>query len=727
MFNWSEGYYEDIVPKEYLSHIADDGRTQTVTEHLIGTAKLAEVFAEEFHAGEYGALAGLMHDLGKATEAFQRRLHGGNKVDHASAGAVECARVRQTEVSISIIGHHSGLPDEGNPYTDQAGDPTYCGRIKKNLTPTKGNEVHWNRRMPEIKTDKASARDKFDESVWTRMLFSCLVDADYLDTEKFMKGREIRTEDYDGIPVLEQRLTDYISEWGEPSSPINQYRSEIRTGCEEKADMERGLFSLTVPTGGGKTLTSLSFALKHAVHHQMQRIIYVIPYTSIVEQTAKVFSDILGERNVLEHHSGSDIGTSESPDEKEYRKMLATENWDAPIIVTTSVQFFESLFANKSSRCRKLHNIANSVVIFDEAQMIPSEHLLPCVYMIASIIRRCNVSAVLCTATQPFLEDLFHKKALSATELCPDPEKYYLLFRRVSFENIGQVSTDGLADRLRTHRQVLCIVNSRAAAQELFLRLPEEGRYHLSTWMYPMHRREKLDEIRKRLREGMVCRVISTSLIEAGVDVDFPAVYREKAGLDSVLQAAGRCNREGKQDKKDSVVRIFEGVSKTPLLLRVNIAAADEALAGAADPSDPQTVEYYFRAYRSLIGDSIDKTGTVKMFEEGIAGCRLPFKTAAEHFRLIENDTKTIYLDREGDHSEIEQIRNGFATKSAYRIAGRYCVQVYSRQYEQLVETGAVESIDPESGILRDEAMYSAETGLLLTQDQKAGGDSFFV
>lgn len=279
----------------------------------------------------------------------------------------------------------------------------------------------------------------------------------------------------------------------------------------------------------------------------MRRVVYVIPYTSIIEQNAQVFRDILGDGNVLEHHANVTFDLSDGAPLEETRRALATENWDMPVVVTTAVQLFESIYASRSSKCRKLHNLANSVIIFDEAQMLPLSHLKPCVAAMASLTEQFHSTVVLCTATKPSLDDLLHTYApgCPVTELCSQTAGLYGKFRRVCFRQAGTLTDEALAEELSGQKQVLCIVNSRKAAQTVFARLPREGSFHLSTLMVPAQRQALLREIRQRLKDGLPCRVVSTSLIEAGVDVDFPAVYRELAGLDSVLQAAGRCNREG--------------------------------------------------------------------------------------------------------------------------------------------------------------------------------------
>lgn len=415
----------------YYAHIKESGEVQTVAEHLEGTAKRSEKFASAFHEARRGALLGMAHDIGKSSLAFQRRLNGGPKVDHATAGALECLQIRENLAGCCVAGHHGGLPNFGNP-TDTAGEQTFIGRCKKGKQGIPAYE--WDGTL-ESGIPMPQLKDGFAQALWVRMLYSCLVDADYLDTESFMSPTE--RPEYDSLPELLRRLGTYIKPWFPPKNQLNEYRCQILSRCMDVASSPRGMYSLTVPTGGGKTVASLAFALKHAVENGLERIIYVIPYTSIIEQNAKVFRDILGDRNVIEHHCNAQFDNDEELSEQNRRQRLASENWDAPIIVTTAVQFFESLYSNLPSRCRKLHSIANSVIIFDEAQMIPGSQLKPCVGVMANLVAHFRSTAVLCTATQPVLEDLIRDfcPELSVTEICPQAKDIYRQFRRATYQN----------------------------------------------------------------------------------------------------------------------------------------------------------------------------------------------------------------------------------------------------------------------------------------------------
>ncbi len=702
----------------YLAHISDDGSVQTVEEHLKGTAARSAAFAGEFGAADFGELVGLAHDIGKNSEPFQKRLRGGPKVDHATAGAIECAKIGAMMSACCVIGHHGGLQDFGNLVTDQPGDATCVGRLKKGI----GGGIpkyFWHGKLPGLSEPSFPQRDDFLRALWTRMLYSCLVDADCLDTEAFRLGGSADQDVYDPMPILLKKLEEYIAPWFLPKNALNRSRCQILRQCLEMGSEGRGMYSLTVPTGGGKTVASLAFALRHAVKNGMRRIIYVIPYTSIIEQNAAVFRRILGEKNVIEHHSGAALDSTDETDSERSCMHRATENWDAPVIVTTAVQFFESLYASRKSQCRKIHNIANSVVIFDEAQMIPTFQLKPCVGAIANLVAHFHVTAVLCTATQPVLNDLIREFVpdMTVREICPDVQNLYAQFRRVTFRRAGKLFNEALANELSAQNQVLCIVNTRKAAQEIFGMLTGEGNFHLSTLMYPAHRQAVLQTVRRRLRDGLPCRVVSTSLIEAGVDVDFPAVYREMAGLDSILQAAGRCNREGKRSADNSIVTIFTGEMRAPTLFRTNIGAAVEALQDDWDPGAPETIQRYFTAYRSLLGNNLDKSNAVEHLSHGIAGCRLPFDTVASKFHLIDQATKTVYIPLKDGKALCETLLSGSSTRQTYRRAGRFGVSVYAQHYQMLLAAGDILPLDDESAVLTNTALYHTDTGLSLQAD----------
>lgn len=709
-----------------LAHGATDEHPegQSIEAHLKGTGDLAETFAAEFGAAANGKLCGLAHDIGKYSDEFQLRLRGGKKVDHATAGAIECFKIKAAFEAVCVIGHHSGLPNVGHKDADTTESQTFFGRkLRAEQGGIPDYRKNWNGHIALPQDYFRPSGRGFATAFYIRMLYSCLVDADYIDTETFMNGDAGRGN-YEPLSALCDKLTAYISKWNNPTREIDILRQKILNSCINNSGNPRGMFTLTVPTGGGKTVASMAFALNHAAANSMKRIIYVIPYTSIIEQNAKVFRDILGQENVVEHHSQVSHELSEDADELEYRSALATENWDAPVIVTTAVQFFESLYANRSSKCRKLHNIANSVIIFDEAQMIPSNNLRPCVAAIAELVRAYNATAVLCTATQPAIDEMLleYSKKESVVELCPDVDGMFEKFRRTSFEKEGRLTTDELVSRLESQQQVLCIVNTRKFAQEVYEALPSEGRFHLSTLMCPVHRKQKLDEIRERLKSGKTCRVVSTSLIEAGVDVDFPRVFREMAGLDSILQAAGRCNREGKRSAESSIVTVFESENKVNKLIAVNRDAAEETVRDWTQPNTTSTIERYFKAYRDFLRND-DKSGVITASEKGISGCGLPFEWIAKEFKLIDQNTFAVYIPIGEGKELVSRLREGERSRGLYRRAGMYSVSIYENHFNALINAGAAEPFGDDAAFLTDCSLYSDEKGLSTDVD---GGNALF-
>lgn len=652
-----------------LAHISEDGtRTQTVYDHLAGTARLAGSFAAPFGAQSEAEFAAWLHDVGKYSDAFQLRLKGGPKVDHSTAGAQEAWVRQHLHAAFAVAGHHSGLPDGGSP-ADDPGDATLFGRSKKPVAPYDG----WQEVTLPASTPPA---------------WAC----------------------------------------AESPSPVSVQRNTVLRACLEKgAHGPQGLYTLTVPTGGGKTFASLAFALEHAAAQKMKRVIYVIPYMSIIDQTAAVFSGLLGAENVLADFSNAEYKTVEQDDltPAQYRQMLASENWDAPVVVTTAVQFFESLYANRSSRCRKLHNIADSVIIFDEAQTLPGDYLAPCVSAIAQLIQHYHSTAVLCTATQPALEPLFRRFApeLHPQEITPDAARLYEVLRRTTLQDLGTLPQEEFAARLARHPQVLCVVNRRKTAQQLYAALPAEGSYCLTTLLCAADRRRQLDDIRQRLKEGLPCRVVSTSLIEAGVDVDFPVAYREQCGLDSLLQTAGRCNREGRRGAEESIVYRFRlDECSTPQMLRQNVSALDYTARHQDTLDTPRAIQLYFNELSDLRGpDAVDKHGILDAFLRGIRGCQFPFAQVAEEFRLIENAARTVYLPVGEGAALCEQLRSGHVTRTLLRKLGIYSVSCYKDQFDKLDAAGALELRPDGSAILTDTSCYSEKTGLAMDVETGIG------
>lgn len=700
---------------QYLAHIAEDGRTQTVLEHCMETAKLAASFADAFDAGEQGYLAGLSHDLGKYSSGFQKRLQGGKRVDHSTAGMQECWKTGQWYASFCVAGHHTGLLNMGSRTNTQE-DGTMYGRLV--FKPDDYSAFHKDITLPSVPIPSYCGKSMLTDAFFVRMLFSSLTDADFLNTEQFMSGS--RVQQHDTVEVLWRKLEQYIAPWFPGNTELNIVRSKILSSVIEKGScMPSGLYSLTVPTGGGKTVASMALALRHALHTGKKRIIYVIPYTSIIEQTAQKFREIFGKENVLEHHCNVPVKDNDEMDDADLCLAKAVENWDMPIVVTTSVQFFESLFSNKSSRCRKLHNIANSVIIFDEAQQIPIPYLQPCVYAIAELVQHYYATAVLCTATQPALDKQFLKYLpdQKIEELCPKELSENPAFSRVRFENAGYLDWDTVCGKMNRENQVLCIVNSRKNAKQVFDSLDPQGRFHLSTLMCPQHRSEILKTIRSRLEKGETCRVVATSLIEAGVDVDFPRVLREEAGLDSVIQAGGRCNREGKKPVEDSIVTVFRSETPAAPMFSIPIGAARQALR-SSDPLDaPATIRRYFQTLLDLKGPAeLDRKNILEKLGKTFA-----FADVGKEFRLIETDTRIVYIPNAENTKEIAAIQSGICTKEDFRTLGRYAVNIYPQHYNALAQAGDILPVENGVAILLNTNLYSKENGLSLEADSGKG------
>ena len=722
-------------PLIYYAHSAQDKlgnllpyeRWQTLQSHSVNVGEMAAEFARVFGAQEIACQTGQLHDLGKYSEAFNCRLHGGPSVDHATAGAkIAVERWRNVIgklIAFCIAGHHAGL-------ANGSGEGDNRRTLKQRLALQFGADIPaldnlWQQEIklpqnlsaPPLKAD--AHHPFFSYAFFTRMLYSCLVDADYLDTEAFYLKLENKAAERGGYPdlnVLQHNFNQFINDFRrriaqapeqteaeKRNAALNRLRSEILDHAVEQAAQPQGLFTLTVPTGGGKTFTSMAFALEHAKQHGMRRVIYVIPFTSIIEQNAaefrKAFGE-LGEQAVLEHHSTFDDGKLQNEATKD-KLRLASENWDAPIVVTTAVQFFESLFADRSSRCRKLHNIAGSVIILDEAQMLPLNLLLPIMQAIKELAQNYRCSVVMCTATQPAVqaENGFYRGFENVREIAPKPTALFDKLRRTTVQHIGTQTDADLLAKLAEHPQMLVIVNNRRHARSLYDQAKHlDGTFHLTTLMCAKHRSQKLDEIRGRLKNGEPCRVIATSLIEAGVDVDFPLVMRAEAGLDSVAQAAGRCNREGKRSSENSFVWIFapEEQWKAPHELATQAAVmrltADEF---SDDLLSTQAVAAYFAELYQLKGSELDNKKILKMHNDTGQSLDFPFQTIADKFCMIESHMQPLIIPFDVDAENlISSLHHADHIGGLLRKLQPYTVQIPEKALAALYKAGRIEPIN---------------------------------
>jgi len=729
-------------------------------DHLRKVATLAREFAKAFGGGDWAHLAGLWHDLGKFRPRFQKYIRNATgfeadahikgelgRAPHSTAGALlACDRFGPAGrvLAYLIAGHHAGLYDWDSENSSL--------RSRLNLQDSRDELREAVAVAPpaEILDHGAFAPDLGAVpgglngfSMWVRMLFSCLVDADFLDTESFMDpDKSGRREGWPEIRELlahfdrhMSSLADSLEDKADPT-PVNRLRADVLRQCREKAAQAPGLFSLDVPTGGGKTLSSMAFALEHAKQHGKQRVIYVIPYTSIIEQTADVFRKIFGDA-VIEHHSNAET----EPGGETHKSRLACENWDAPVVVTTNVQFFESLFAARTSRVRKLHNIVNSVVVLDEAQLLPPEFLQPILDALNLLTLHYGVTVVLCTATQPALAtqryfDRGMRGLDGVREIISDPEALHRDLDRVTVRLPADwnapVAWDALAGELAAHPSVLTIVNQREHARELHHLMPA-GTLHLSALMCGAHRKHVIDRIKERLREGQPTRVVSTQLVEAGVDLDFPVVYRAVAGLDSIAQAAGRCNREGRLERGEVVV--FVPPQSDPSgLLRKGADSCKKVLHDySGNPLSRERFSDYFRHFYHAC--NLDKHKICHLLKVDGDSLAVNFRTAAGNFRLIQDEDQVsvivLYRGPNGDDNTVDGLigqlgksgPGGGPQRWLMRKLQRYTVSVPRRDAARLLAQGDLE----EPSRTRDAPSRASAARLLAQGDLEKPVSGLFV
>ncbi len=733
-----------------------------LADHLHAVAGMAAGFSEAFEPAaanqRWAYLAGLWHDLGKYRPGFQRYLlqsdnpdaHiegkvGGREKTHSAAGALWAMETLEKThgangklagrvLAYLIAGHHAGLHDWEAGLHPRLDEPDSKKELAEAIAENPPPEILSSGDfVPNWHSIPGGAKDGF--ALWVRMLFSCLVDADFLDTEAhFDANKPARRE---GFPTLDQMLIAFDAHMTAKAltaddTPVNTLRADILRQCREKSALPPGFFSLTVPTGGGKTLSSLAFALQHSRAHGKRRVIYAIPYTSIIEQTADVFRDVfktLGGEVLIEHHSQADAADRDET----ARSRLACENWDAPLVVTTNVQLFESLFAAKTSRVRKLHNIVNSIIVLDEAQQLPPEFLQPILDALNLLVKHYGVTVVLCTATQPALSSTTYfdtNKGLrgleNVREIIDDPDCFFVQLGRVDVQLPPDWNTStpwgDIAGQLNAEDCVLAIVSTRKAARELH-RLMPAGTLHLSALMCGAHRKDVIAHIKKRLnakREGrdqQPLRVISTQLVEAGVDIDFPVVYRAVAGLDSIAQAAGRCNREGRLNGKGRVV-VFVPPERSP---KGHLEQAIQSLVRTlpntnADPLTRVLFAAYFKDFYHSV--DLDSKKVCELLR-GNSGLAVQFRSAADAFRLIEDEeTATVVVRYTNANGDIETLLALLAVKGPerwlMRRLQRYTVSIRKRVADKMLEQrslkmSAVPGLYVQSGV---NGLYDEKLGL---------------
>lgn len=642
------------------------GEWHLLDKHLRDVAELAAEHAAVFGAGDIAWWAGILHDAGKASEEFQRYLKLCHEqperkpptIDHKGAGFIRALNVFEP-LAVLVQAHHGGLIDSiaiSEKFQEYRSRGEQLGQVLARYDQLALNPE--NRPYPD--TTFLDDADPKALEFWLRMLFSALVDADHLDTERHWNPE---TADLRGgsPPIadlwnqFETKQVEFLSQLdpNTAKSEVNQVRAEVYDACVKAAELPCGFYRLTVPTGGGKTRSGIAFALKHAFHRELRRVIVAVPFLTITDQTARIVNAIFpDERVVLEHHSAAGQPNEDadgSQDERESWRRLAVQDWNAPIIITTMVQLFESLLGRKTSVCRKLHRIAKSVIILDEAQTIPPTLRGPIFDVLNELVTNYGVTVVLCTATQPALDTL--PEGVKPTEIVPEPARLFRVLERVRYvwpgDSEERWSWERVADEMRADQQSLAIVNTVANAQALFTALgDQQGHFHLSSRMCGAHRRDVLDLVRTRLSERQTCRLVSTQVVEAGVDLDFPLLLRALGPLDRIVQAAGRCNREGNLAGKGQVVVFdpedggmppgpYQVGTKTTGIMRKMLTAD-----GELDLNDPSTFAAYFTALHRAVPEDAPQIQTER--------AKLNFKTVAEEFNMIDNDQVSVIVRYRG-------------------------------------------------------------------------------
>ena len=717
---------------KYYAHTREDGERQTVKAHLTGVSEKAEKFSVDL-LKPIAKKASLYHDIGKYALNFQKRLDNDKvKFSHAACGALEYKKFADKNdcfaplMEYCIAGHHTGLMD-GGTVADSSDSPTLSGTLKRENEYTGesdysayATEIEFATLTQEERTplynELLSAKDPTElierYAFFTKYVFSCLTDADFLDTEIFCNKNVERGMSGDfkmALDKLNRELSDMPS-----NTPLRQARSRIQQQAFDNSVNKSHISILDMPTGSGKTLCSLKLALESG----KKRIIYVIPYTSIIEQTANKFEKMFGDvLHVLQHHSNYSYDGNTEEEKKTAEKLKKTcENWDAPLIITTSVQFFQSIYHYKGSALRKLHNLRDSVIVFDEIHLIPTELLRPCLKAVGYITKYLNSEALFLSATMPDYSKLFDKflPDVNYNKLVTDRTNFKY-FKKCEYKDMGRTTLETIAENASRCKNALIVVNTKKTAAELYY-LVQGEKYHLSANMTPAHRSRVIEVVRKKLENGEHITVVSTSLVEAGVDLDFNTVFRQLSGLDSILQAGGRCNREGKDDK--GYVYVFD-IDETyrkgsDLAMRINktkgllekyqdITSYDcikEYYDGIFDFNQSRIAENSIAKYNEQ-SNSFDRQGLMSPYS-------IPFRSYAMQFEYISADTISIVIDDPNDqtcHELVETLRNG--DMSVRRALQKYSVSVYMNVFKDLYSQGVLNDHGTGIFILENQSSYN--------------------
>lgn len=718
----------------YKAHIEESSRKiQTVKEHSENTADLCREFSfSEFKDIMY--VMGLLHDIGKYQILFQERINGKNiKVEHSGCGAKAARQTYSSVVGVlmayCIAGHHSGIPDGGSK-NDTPDKSTLSGRMNRIFgdygiyrdeleIPEIDEKAICEFLVRDCDNDIKRLIDKF--AFFTRYCFSCLTDADSLDTATFCDGTANHSMNADFESCL-KKVNEKMASF-HAVSELQKTRAVIQKQVFSRLNENAEIYLMNMPTGSGKTMCSIKFALQRAIQGNKKRIIYIIPYNSIIEQTADIFENMFDkDAEILRHHSTFSYDEDKDYSE-DYRDTIryATENWDARLIITTAVQFFESVHANKRSKLRKLHNMADSILIFDEAHLMPTKYLQPCLEAVSYITKYLNSEAVFLTATMPDYENLIHKYALSSSVICDlvRDTSMFDKFNKCRYEFSGELSNEALIAKAGVYPSSLIIVNRKSDARELYS-LCSGKKYHLSTYMTSFDRSRVIDEIKnelaklekdypklKNVPDDRKITVVSTSLIEAGVDLDFFTVFRELAGLDNILQAGGRCNREGKREMADVFIFTLESRNHSPLRdERQNITRGiiDEY----KEISCRESIHAYYNRVYFVSQEDIVKNSISKK-----CSCvdNIPFQEYAEEFHMIDTDTFSIVVSRDEMSREmIERLR--ITKRGNARKFQKYSLSVRQNEFEDLLKQHVLDDFDSGIYCLTNMDYYEEDTGI---------------